>query len=401
METVKRIYWPSVNLIGPGAIKGVGIEINKLGLKRILIVTDKVLRSVGVVKKVTDVLNAAGIHYVIYDEVKPNPTTKNVSDGLDLYYGLCCDGLMSIGGGSPQDAAKAIGILHTNGGELTQYEGIGKSKRKSVPIIAINTTAGAASEVTIHYVITDELRKIKMVMVDPNCLATVTVNDPELMINKPADLTAATGFDVLTHAIEAYVAKDAFRFSNVLALEAIKLVGESLVTTVKNGTDIDARTQMAWASFAAGLTFSNCGSGIAHSMADQLSAEYDLPHGVANAILLPYVAEFNSVVCPEKFRDIAVALGKNVDGLTVEQAANEAIKAIRELAEQLNIPQLKETKFNPDDIEKLSIQAMADVCTGGNPREVKLNDIKALYLKAYMGNSKPEKQEKKKALELA
>jgi alcohol dehydrogenase len=254
METVKRIYWPAVNLIGPGAIKEVGSEINKLGLKRILIVTDKVLRSVGVVKKVTDVLNAAGIHYVIYDEVKPNPTTKNVADGLDLYYGLCCDGLMSIGGGSPQDAAKAIGILHTNGGNIQQYEGIGKSKRKSVPIIAINTTAGAASEVTINYVITDELRKIKMMMVDPNCLATVTVNDPELMINKPADLTAATGFDVLTHAIEAYVAKNAFRFSNVLALEAIKLVGDSLITTVKNGTDIDARTKMAWASFVAGLS---------------------------------------------------------------------------------------------------------------------------------------------------
>jgi alcohol dehydrogenase len=401
METIKRIYWPAVNLIGPGAIKEVGVEINKLGLKRILIVTDKVLRSVGVVKKVTDVLNAAGIHYVVYDEVKPNPTTKNVADGLDLFYGLCCDGLMSIGGGSPQDAAKAIGILHTNGGNLQQYEGIGKSKRKTVPIIAINTTAGAASEVTINYVITDELRKIKMVMVDPNCLATVTVNDPELMINKPADLTAATGFDVLTHAIEAYIAKDAFRFSNVLALESIKLVGESLLAAVKNGTDISARTKMAWASFAAGLSFSNCGSGIAHSMADQLSAEYDLPHGVANAIVLPYVAEFNSSACPEKFRDIAIALGKNVDGLTVEQAASEAIKAIRELVERLNIQQLKETKFNPDDIEKLSIQAMADVCTAGNPREVKLNDIKALYLKAYMESSKQVKQEKKKTLELA
>jgi alcohol dehydrogenase len=401
METIKRIYWPAVNLIGPGAVKEVGAEITKLGLKRILIVTDKVLRSVGVVKKVTDVLNAAGIHYVIYDEVKPNPTTKNVADGLDLFYGLCCDGLMSIGGGSPQDAAKAIGILQTNGGNIQQYEGIGKSKRKSIPIVAINTTAGAASEVTINYVITDELRKIKMMMVDPNCLATVTVNDPELMINKPADLTAATGFDVLTHAVEAYVAKDAFRFSNVLALEAIKLVGESLIAAVKNGTDMTARTKMAWASFAAGLSFSNCGSGIAHSMADQLSAEYDLPHGVANAILLPYVVEFNSLVCPEKFRDIAVALGKKIDGLTVEQAANEAVKALRELAAELQIPQLKETAFNPDDIEKLSIQAMADVCTAGNPREVKLGDIKSLYLKAYMETPKAEKQGKRKALELA
>lgn len=401
METIRRIYWPAVNLIGPGAIKEVGAEINKLGLKRILIVTDKVLRSVGVVKKVTDVLNAAGIHYVVYDEVKPNPTTKNVADGLDLFYGLCCDGLMSIGGGSPQDAAKAIGILHTNGGNIQQYEGIGKSKRKSVPIVAINTTAGAASEVTINYVITDELRKIKMMMVDPNCLATVTVNDPELMINKPSDLTAATGFDVLTHAIEAYIAKNAFRFSNVLALEAIKLINDSLITTVKNGTDIDARTNMAWASFVAGLSFSNCGSGITHSMADQLSAEYDLPHGVANAILLPYVAEFNAIVCPEKFKDIALALGKPVEGLTSEQASKEAVNALRELANELNIPQLRETAFNPDDIEKLSIQAMADICTAGNPREVKLNDVKSLYLKAYMEAPKTEKQQRKKTLELA
>jgi alcohol dehydrogenase len=401
METVKRIYWPAINLIGPGAIKEVGAEIHKLGLKRVLIVTDKILRSVGVVKKVTRVLDACGLHYVIYDEVKPSPTIKNVADGLDLFYGLCCDGLLSIGGGSPQDAAKAIGILHTNGGKITDYEGIGKSTYKSVPIIAVNTTAGAASEVTVNYEITDEVRKIKMMMVDPNCLATVAISDPELMINKPADLTAATGLDALTHAIEAYTSKGAFHLSNVLALEAIRLIAQSLPTAVREGTNITARSHMAWGSYIAGLSFSNSGLGVVHSMAHQLVSEYDLPHGVANAILLPFIAEFNAVACPDKFRNIAIALGKEVTGLTDKQAAKEAVNALRELVKELHIPQLSETKFNPADIEKLSVQAMVDVCTGANSREVTLADIRNLFMKAYKGFPKERKANGKKALELA
>jgi alcohol dehydrogenase len=386
MEPVRRIYWPAINLIGPGAVKEVGVEIKKLNLKALLIVTDKVLNAVGVVKKVTDVLDAEGISYIIFDDVKPNPTTQNVVDGLAAFESAKCDGILSVGGGSPQDAAKAIGLLYTNGGDIVSYEGIGKSKNKSVPIVAVNTTAGTASEVTINYVITDEVRKIKMVMVDPNCLATVAVNDPELMVNKPAGLTAATGMDALTHAIEAYITKGAFRLSDTLALEAIKLVGESLEDAVKDGNNIEARSKMAWASYIAGLSFSNCGLGIVHSMAHQLGSEYDLPHGVANAILLPFVEDFNSVVYPEKFANIAEALGKDVTGLTIEEASREAINALIEMAETLNIPKLKDTKFNPADIDKLSAQAMADVCTGGNPREVTINDIKALYLKAYQGN---------------
>ncbi|PRY48872.1 alcohol dehydrogenase [Arcticibacter pallidicorallinus] len=385
MEPFRRIYFPAINLIGPGAVKEIAIEIKKLELKKLLVVTDKMLQSIGVVKKVTDVLDADNISYVVFDDVKPNPTTQNVYSGLDMYKSSGCDGILSIGGGSPQDAAKAIGILQTNGGKVPDYEGIGKSQKKSVPILAVNTTAGTASEVTINYVITDEERKIKMVIVDPNSLASVAVNDPELMIDKPAGLTAATGMDALTHAIESYITKGAFRLSDTLSLEAIRLIGESLEDAVKDGKNLEARSKMAWASYIAGLSFSNAGLGIVHSMAHQLGSEYDLPHGVANALLLPYVEEFNSVVCEDKFKNIAQALGRNIDGLTVTEAKNEAIEALKEMAVKLNIPLLKDTSFNPADVERLSVQAFADVCTGGNPRDVTVADIQAIYLKAFRG----------------
>jgi len=385
MEPFRRIYFPAINLIGPGAVKEIAIEIKKLELKKLLVVTDKMLQSIGVVKKVTDVLDADNISYVVFDDVKPNPTTQNVYSGLDMYKSSGCDGILSIGGGSPQDAAKAIGILQTNGGKVPDYEGIGKSQKKSVPILAVNTTAGTASEVTINYVITDEERKIKMVIVDPNSLASVAVNDPELMIDKPAGLTAATGMDALTHAIESYITKGAFRLSDTLSLEAIRLIGESLEDAVKDGKNLEARSKMAWASYIAGLSFSNAGLGIVHSMAHQLGSEYDLPHGVANALLLPYVEEFNSVVCEDKFKNIAQALGRNIDGLTVTEAKNEAIEALKEMAVKLNIPLLKDTSFNPADVERLSVQDFADVCTGGNPRDVTVADIQAIYLKAFRG----------------
>ena len=383
MESVRRIYWPAINLIGPGAVKEIGIEIKKLELTKLMLVTDQILVNIGVVKKVTDILDASGIKYVVYSSVEPNPTIENVSNGLEVYLANSCQGLISVGGGSPQDAAKAIGILATNGGNVVDYEGIGKSENKSVPIIAINTTAGTASEVTINYVITDEFRKIKMVVVDPNCLATIAVNDPELMIDKPAALTAATGMDALTHAIEAYTTKGSFRLSDTLALEAIKLISESLETAVNNGSDINARSKMAWASYIAGLSFSNCGLGIVHSMAHQLGSEYNLPHGVANSILLPFVAAFNSKICEEKYAKIAEAMGKNIQGLSPAKASLEAIRAISEMAGKLKIPKLADTDFRPEDVEKLSKQAMADVCTGGNPREVTIEDIKALYTYAY------------------
>jgi alcohol dehydrogenase len=386
MLTRRRIYWPAINLIGPGCVQEIGEEINKLGLTKALVVSDEVLQKVGVVEQVTSVLDRSGIAYSLFVDVKPNPTTKNVNDGLEAYRKEGCDFIISIGGGSPQDAAKAVGILATNGGNIVDYEGIGKSKHKSVPIIAINTTAGTASEVTINYVITDEVRKIKMVMVDPNSLALIAVNDPELMLKKPAGLTAATGLDALTHAIEAYVTKGAFELSDAIALKSIELTSTYLAAAVANGSDLVARSGMAWGSYVAGLSFSNCGLGIVHSLAHQLGSEYDLPHGVANAILLPYVMEFNMSACPEKFADIAKAMGKPVEKATsVAEAAAMALEAVRELAKQVGIPALKETAFNPADVDKLAAQAMRDVCTGGNPKDVTIEDLKNIYMTAYQG----------------
>lgn len=382
----RRIYWPAINLIGPGCVQEIGEEIRKLGLNKALVVSDEMLREIGIVDKVTTLLDQSDISYSVFVDVKPNPTTKNVNDGLDAYRNEGCDFIISIGGGSPQDAAKAIGILATNGGNIVDYEGIGKSRHKSVPIIAINTTAGTASEVTINYVITDEERKIKMVIVDPNSLAMIAVNDPELMIKKPASLTAATGLDALTHAIEAYVTRGAFELSDAIALKSIELVSRYLADAVSDGSDIEARSGMAWGSYIAGLSFSNCGLGIVHSLAHQLGSEYDLPHGVANAILLPYVMEFNMNACPAKFADIARAMGKPVDDASSEkEAASMALEAVRDLSKKVGIPALKETAFDPADVEKLAAQAMRDVCTGGNPKDVTLDDLMGIYLKAYHG----------------
>ncbi|MEG0236461.1 MAG: iron-containing alcohol dehydrogenase [Cetobacterium sp.] len=383
MLTMRKIYWPSINILGPGSLKEAASEIKKMNLGRALIVTDKVLCENGVVEKVLQELKNENLDYVLYNDVNQNPTTKNVNDGLDIYKKNNCNYIISIGGGSPQDTAKAIGILVTNGGNIVDYEGIFKSKNKSVPIVAINTTAGTASEVTINYVITDENRKIKMVMVDPNSLATIAVNDPELMLKKPASLTAATGMDALTHAIEAYVTKGSYELSDTLALEAIKLIGESLEEAVKTGDSLEARSKMAWGSYIAGLSFSNCGLGIVHSLAHQLGSEYDIPHGVANAILLADVMEYNLDSNYKKFADIARVLGRDVENKCLEKAALESVLAVRELSEKVNIPKLNETKFRIEDVEKLSKQAHEDVCAGGNPKDASIQDIVDIYTRVY------------------
>jgi alcohol dehydrogenase len=251
--------------------------------------------------------------------------------------------------------------------------------------VAINTTAGTAAEVTINYVITDENRKVKMVIVDPNSLAVMAVNDPELMVGKPKGLTAATGMDALTHAIEAYTTKGAYELSDAIALKSIEMIGRNLRDAVADGSDIAARSGMAWGSFVAGLSFSNCGLGIVHSMAHQLGSEYDLPHGVANAILLPFVMDFNKDACVGKFADIAVALGENVDGKTPEEAAQVAVDAVKKLSVDVGIPLLRDTAFDPKDVDKLADQAMRDVCTGGNPKPVTHDDLKAVYMIAFEG----------------
>ncbi len=380
MDTCRRIYLPPLSLVGPNALAELKDELASRGFKKALFVTDGMLVKIGVAEKVEDVLKGAGLDYVTYSGVKQNPNVENVNEGLALLKENDCDCIITLGGGSPQDCGKAIGILATNGGSIEEYEGIHVSKKKSLPIIAINTTAGTASEITINYVITDTKRKVKMVMVDKNCLVDIAVNDSMLMLNKPAALTAATGMDALTHAVEAYVTVGAFEWSDTLALKAIELIGSSLRDAVKDGQNVEARTKMAWGQFIAGQAFSNCGLGYVHSMAHQLGGIYDLPHGVCNAILLPHVEEFNAPVCGDKFRDIAEALGVDTAGMSTEEANKAAIDAIKKLSSDVGIPSgLAELGVKKDDFELMAKNALADVCTGGNPKEVNLEDTINIY----------------------
>lgn len=361
-------YVPSTNIMGKGCLKEIGPYIQELKLKKALVVTDKFLVKSGIAGKLLAVLDEAGIQYALYDEVKPNPTCKNVHDGLAFLNAQGCDYLISIGGGSPQDTAKAIGIIATNGGHIKDYEGVHKSRNKSLPIVAVNTTAGTSAEVTINYVITDEERKVKMVMVDKNSIATISVNDPELMIDKPAALTAATGMDALTHAIEALVTPGAYPVTNATALAAVELIFANLARTVKNGHDIEAREQMVYAIFLGGLAFNNAGLGYVHAMAHQLGGVYDLPHGVCNAMLLPYVEEENAKHVPEKFRSIAKAIGLQIEGKSDQECADFVIESIKALSKEVGIPsKLSELGVNEVDLDLLAENSMKDACAPGNP----------------------------------
>jgi len=371
---------PPVCMIGPGVLADVGTEIKSMGCGKSLLVTDKVLNKLGVVTKLTDVLDAAGVEYAIYDGVQPNPTCANVNEGLKVLQENGCDSIVSLGGGSPQDCAKAISILATNGGDIRDYEGVFKSVKKGLLVVAINTTAGTASEVTINYVITDEERKVKMVMVDKNCLAAIAVNDPELMTAKPAALTAATGMDALTHAIEAYITKGAYRLTDALALESIKLISESLRDAVTNGEDIEARSKMAYGSFVAGMSFSNCGLGVVHSLAHQLGGIYNLPHGVCNAVLLPQVIRFNASACGDKLRAVAEAMGVETAGMDTDTANAAAVEAIETLSASVGIPSgLKELGVEEEKISTMAAQALFDPCAPGNPRDMSLKDAIGIY----------------------
>lgn len=375
-------YVPSINLMGAGCLNDLGATVNDLGFKKAFVVTDNFLMSNGVANKVLNVLEGAGIAYEVYSEVVPNPTCKNVHDGLERLKGTDCDFLVSIGGGSPQDTAKAIGILATNGGHIKEYEGVNLSKNKSLPIVAVNTTAGTSSEVTINYVVTDEERHVKMVMVDKNSLATVTVNDPELMVEKPASLTAATGMDALTHAIETIVTPGAYPVSDATALAAVKIIFDYLPRAVENGHDIEAREQMVYAVFLGGIAFSNAGLGNVHAMVHQLGGIYNLPHGVCNAMLLPYVEEENAKYVPEKFVSIANVLGYDVEGKSAQECAAFVVDSMKELAKKVGIPAtLGELGVNDVDFDLLAENAMKDICAPGNPVEFTKEQIIELYKK--------------------
>lgn len=375
-------YVPSINIMGKGCLKDIAPYIQELKLNKALVVTDKFLMKSGIAGRLLAVLDEAGIQYVVYDEVKPNPTCKNVHDGVDFLKQHECDYLISIGGGSPQDTAKAIGIVATNGGHIADYEGVHKSKNKSLPIVAVNTTAGTSSEVTINYVITDEERKIKMVMVDKNSIATLSVNDPELMVDKPAALTAATGMDALTHAIEALVTPGAYPVTDATALAAVELIFANLARTVTNGHDIEAREQMVYAIFLGGLAFNNAGLGYVHAMAHQLGGVYDLPHGVCNAMLLPYVEEENAKHVPEKFRAIARAAGMQTEGRSDKECADYVIESIKALSKKVGIPaKLSELGVAEVDLDLLAENAMKDACAPGNPFIPTKDEVIALFRK--------------------
>ncbi|MDF2887571.1 MAG: lactaldehyde:propanediol oxidoreductase [Lacrimispora sp.] len=361
-------YVPPINLLGKGCLKQAAGELNAMGFKKAFISTDRFLTENGTVRKVTDMLKEIGIDYVVFNEAKPNPTIHNVENGLDILKSENCDVVISIGGGSPQDCGKAIAILATNGGHIKEYEGVNKSHNKCLPVIAITTTAGTSAEVTINYVITDEDRHVKMIMVDSNSLATMTVNDPELMVSMPASLTAATGMDALTHAIEAVVAKGSNDVTDATALYAIEQIFKFLPDAVRDGNDIEAREQMCYACYLNGIAFSNAGLGNVHAMAHQLGGLYDLPHGVCNAMLLPVVEEENAKYAPEKFRVIASHIGFNTEGKSDLECVDYVIRQIRILSEEVGIPKsLKEVGVLNPDFGTLADNAMKDACAGANP----------------------------------
>ncbi|SDK04435.1 MULTISPECIES: iron-containing alcohol dehydrogenase [unclassified Paenibacillus] len=375
-------YVPPVNLMGRGCLHEAGKMIENMGIRKALVVTDRRLISSGVAEQVLSILRKSGLDYVVYDEVQPNPTCQNVHDGLQVFQDHGCDAIISIGGGSPQDAAKGIGIVATNGGHIRDYEGLHQSKHKSVPLVAINTTAGTSSEVTMNYVITDEERKVKMVMVDRNSLVDLSVNDPELMLSKPASLTAATGMDALTHAVEAMVTPGGFTVTSATAAAAVELIFEYLPRAVRDGSDLEAREHMTYACFLGGIAFNNAGLGYVHAMAHQLGGVYDLPHGVCNAMLLPYVEELNAKHVPGKFRHIAKAIGMDVKGKRDEECSEYVIEAIRQLSKEVGIPEkLSELGVKDPDVELLADNAMKDACAPGNPYQPSRDEVMELFRK--------------------
>lgn len=378
-----KFFIPSVNVLGKGAVDDAIGDIKTLGFKRALIVTDKPLVNIGLVGEVAEKLGQNGITSTVFDGVQPNPTVGNVEAGLALLKANQCDFVISLGGGSPHDCAKGIALVATNGGSIKDYEGLDKSTKPQLPLVAINTTAGTASEMTRFCIITDEARHIKMAIVDKHTTPLLSVNDPELMLKKPASLTAATGMDALTHAVEAYVSIAANPITDACAIKAIELIQGNLVNAVKQGQDIEAREQMAYAQFLAGMAFNNASLGYVHAMAHQLGGFYDLPHGVCNALLLPHVQEYNAKVVPHRLKDIAKAMGVDVAKMTDEQGAAAAITAIKTLSVAVNIPEnLTLLGVKAEDIPTLADNALKDACGFTNPKQATHAEICQIFTNA-------------------
>ena len=382
---MNRIILNETSYFGAGSISVIPEEVKARKYRKALVVTDKDLLKFNVSQKVTTELEKAGLEYEIFSDLKPNPTVNNVKNGVQAFKNAGADYLIAIGGGSSMDTAKAIGIIINNPEfeDVVSLEGVAPTKNKSVPVIAVPTTAGTAAEVTINYVITDEEKRRKFVCVDVHDIPVMAVIDSEMMASMPKGLTAATGMDALTHAIEGYITKAHWELTDMFHLKAIEMISASLRDSV-NGI-AQGKEAMSVAQYIAGMGFSNVGLGIVHSMAHSLGAFYDTPHGVANALLLPYVMEYNADATEDRYRDIAKAMGvENTEGMTTEEARKVAINAVRKLAIDVGIPQkLSDIGASKDDLQALSELAMSDACTPGNPKDPTVEEIKAIYEKAF------------------
>lgn len=372
---------------GAGCRETIAVEAIRRGFKKAFFVTDKDLIRFKVADKIIEVFEKNNIPYELFSDVKANPTIANVQHGVAAFKESGADFIVALGGGSSIDTAKGIGIVVNNPdfADVKSLEGVAATRYKAVPTFALPTTAGTAAEVTINYVIIDEDAKKKMVCVDPNDIPAVAIVDPELMYSMPKGLTAATGMDALTHAIESYITPGAWAMSDMFELKAIEMIAANLKAAVDNGNDVAAREAMSQAQYIAGMGFSNVGLGIVHSMAHPLGAHYDTPHGVANALLLPYVMEYNaeSPAAP-KYIHIAKAMGVNTDGMTESEGIRAAVEAVRKLSLSIGIPQkLHEINVKEEDLHQLAVDAFNDVCTGGNPRPTSVEEIEALYRKAF------------------
>lgn len=389
-----RMVLNETSYFGAGCRNELLTELNKKSMKKAFVISDADLVKFGVVKMVTDVLEKGNVSYVIFSDVKANPTINNVKNALAAFKEFNPDVIIAIGGGSCIDTAKAVGIIANNPefADVKSLEGVANTKNKAFPTMCFATTSGTAAEVTINYVITDEEAGRKLVCVDPNDIPMIAFNDAEMMMSMPKGLTASTGMDALTHAIEGYITPGANPISDLLCWNSIKFIADNLRDAVKDGSNAAAREGMAYGSYVAGMAFSNVGLGIVHSMAHPLGARFDVSHGVANALLLPYVMEYNKNCCIKKYGDIARAMGVDIKGMTEEEAANAAIEAVKQLSKDVNIPQtIKELKkrgtdevlIKKEDLAQLSKDAFIDPCTGGNPRKTSVEEILELYNIAY------------------
>ena len=380
-----RIVLNTISYHGAGAIKEIPGELQRRGFKKAFVCTDPDLVKFGVSTKVTDLLDEAGIAYSVYSDIKPNPTIQNVVDGVEAFKAAEADSIVTIGGGSAMDTAKAIGVIITNPefADVRSLEGVAPTKNHAVFTIAVPTTAGTAAEVTINYVITDVEKVRKFVCVDTNDAPEVAVVDPEMMATMPAGLTASTGMDALTHAIEGYTTQGAWEMSDMFHLKAIELISKNLrdaVAEAKSGVPGSGREGMALAQYIAGMGFSNVGLGVDHSMAHTLSAHFDTPHGVACAMLLPIAMEFNKPVVTERLAKVAEAMGVDTTGMSTDEAADAAIAAVKQLSVDVNIPTVCEA-ITEEELDTLTRDAMADACFPGNPREASYDDVMGMFRK--------------------